>query len=408
MTDSPTAPWLSRDLIRLWLAQVLSGIGDVLHEIALMWIAVEAIGERAGLVAVAGPAARLLFGLFGGVYADRWDRQRAMIATDLLRAAAVGSLAIAALYGTPSLWHLAVVAGAVGMLDSIFGPALQASLPALSPDPAMRQRANVALNMTKRLSRVVGPALAGALLAVLPISHLFSADAATFVASALVLRALGRGYRWKSESDPGPVSASMINEVRLALAQVWAHKPLLWGISLIGVWNIASACIHLVGAPLLARDILGGGPGTYGAILAAYGVGNVASNLAFLTPRVPRYRERFLFSGGVIYGAFWTCAALWPSFESVLAFAALAAIGGPICDLMILQIIQTEIPEQDIGKVYSVRRTVSQAFNGLGLLFSGVLYSWFSVPAGIGVAAATVAVFSAIALLRFRRSPPVR
>ncbi|MBW2282716.1 MAG: MFS transporter [Deltaproteobacteria bacterium] len=85
-----------RGLSLLWAGQLLSGIGDRLHAVALMWIAVEAVGERAGFVAAAGPAAQLLLGLLGGVYADRWDKRRAMLVADLLRTAAVASLAAAA------------------------------------------------------------------------------------------------------------------------------------------------------------------------------------------------------------------------------------------------------------------------------------------------------------------------
>ncbi len=394
----------ARPLTLLWLGQMLSAIGDVLHEIALMWIAVEAIGERAGLVALAGPLTRLVFGLAGGVYADRWDRQRAMIAADLLRAGAVGTLALAALMGPLSLWHLAFVAAVLGLLDSVFSPALQASLPALAPQPDVLQRANAWLNINHRLARIVGPGVAGALLAFSPISQFFSVDAATFVASALLIRALGRGYRWKSPPAED-VPRSVVDEIGSALRLVREHRALLWGISLIAVWNVSSASINIVGIPLFAREVLGGGPALYGYIMAAYGVGNVASNLFLARWPVRGRLEPVLFAGGLIYGVCWLGLAFAPSLTAALVLAACAAVGGPMTDLMLLILIQSDIPPEHIGKVFSVRRTVSQACNGLGLVVSGFVFAWLPVPTGIGVAAAVVAAFSAVALLRFARAP---
>jgi DHA3 family macrolide efflux protein-like MFS transporter len=78
-----------RHLAILWVSQVLSAIGDNLYAIAVIWIAVKVAGGGAGIVAAAETVAALAFGPFGGVYADRWDRQRTMAAVDLLRATAV-------------------------------------------------------------------------------------------------------------------------------------------------------------------------------------------------------------------------------------------------------------------------------------------------------------------------------
>src|SRR4051795_11326067 len=112
-----------RHLAVLWVSQVLSAIGDHLYAIAVMWIAVKVAGGSAGLVAAAGTGATLAFGLLGGVYADRWDRQKTMAAVDLLRAAAVLVLPVLAWRDTLRLWHLGAVAVVVGGLGALFDPA---------------------------------------------------------------------------------------------------------------------------------------------------------------------------------------------------------------------------------------------------------------------------------------------
>lgn len=77
-SSGPPSPAIRRfrhHIVRLWLGQVATGLGDQLHSVALVWIAVESVGERAGWVIAAGAISRLTFGFAGGAFADRWDRQ---------------------------------------------------------------------------------------------------------------------------------------------------------------------------------------------------------------------------------------------------------------------------------------------------------------------------------------------
>lgn len=386
-------------LIRLWIGQLFSAVGDQLHQVALVWIAVEAVGASAGLVVAAGTAARLAFGLTAGVYADRWDRQYAMIGADLGRAAGVATLAVAGGLGSISLVHLALVAALLGVLDSLFAPALQASLPALVPERGSLQRANAFLNVNHRLARVLGPGLTGVLLAFLPIEQFFAIDAATFLASALSILAIGRGVAWKpTRTDSRPPSAW--GEIRGTFREVRGHPVLAWGIALIGVWNVGSAAAMILGLPLFAKDVLNAGPAAYGALIAAYGVGNVASNLA-IAARPPRNLERTLFLGGAIFGVGMLGVAAAPSLFAALAIIPLAAIGGPMADLVVLLIIQTHFPPDRIGKLYSVRILVSHASRGVGLIAAAPLFGLVSVRAGIAVGAGLVLAMSMVALLRF-------
>lgn len=109
----------------------------------------------------AGAISRLVFGFVGGVYADRWDRQRTLIVSDLLSAVAVATLLLAAPGSAGILFHLAAVSAWLGMLDSLFQPALQASLPAIAPDSTRLQAANAWLDVTRRLAMALGPSATG-------------------------------------------------------------------------------------------------------------------------------------------------------------------------------------------------------------------------------------------------------
>src|SRR5215470_12899309 len=97
-------------LALLWVSQVLSAIGDYFYEIAVMWIAIKVAGGAGGIVVAAGSGSMLVFGLLGGVYADRWNRRITMIVVDVLRALAVCTLSLLAMLGTLPFWYLIAVA----------------------------------------------------------------------------------------------------------------------------------------------------------------------------------------------------------------------------------------------------------------------------------------------------------
>src|SRR5690242_3422457 len=102
-------------LALLWSGQVLSAMGDFFYQIAMLWIAIKMAGSQGGiLIAGVEAGAALLFGLLGGVYADRWNRRAIMITVDLARALAISSLPLLATFGQLQFWQLIVVSLLVG------------------------------------------------------------------------------------------------------------------------------------------------------------------------------------------------------------------------------------------------------------------------------------------------------
>ena len=385
-----------RHIATLWLGQVLSSIGDRLHEVALVWIAVESVGERAGLVVAAGAVARLAFGFAGGALADRWDRQRSMIGCDLARAAAVATLVVADLQGPGGIYHLAAVAFVLGVLDALFQPALQASLPALAPDIERLQAANAWLDITRRLAAALGPSATGLLLALVPLQHFFGIDALTFVLSALAIRTLGRGYLWRAAPAAG-ARGSLVSEIRGAWRLVMRERRLLFGLGQVAVWNLGLSPALQLGVALLVTGEFDGGPALLGYATGAYGVGNVASNLVLTRVRVKR-TSRLLHLGGLTAALGWIAVASSTQVPVLLVMIALTALGGPMTDLMLLRLIQTQFPVDQIGKVFSFRYTISRAANGLGLMLAVPVYATLGVRAAIAISGLVLAAYALAAL----------
>src|SRR5947209_17069340 len=162
------------DFRRLFLAVAASELGDSLHYIALMWFALDA-GGPLGVVAVriADSIPALVFGLHGGVAADRWSRKRLMVSSDLVRAIVLVPVAAAGLAGSLPLWGLVVAAFVLEAATSYFAPAYGATVPALV-DRANVQQANALVQTTAQTLSIGGWAVAAVLLDVLPVSVFFA------------------------------------------------------------------------------------------------------------------------------------------------------------------------------------------------------------------------------------------
>jgi hypothetical protein len=267
-------------------------------------------------------------------------------------------------------------------------------------------RLNAALNVNHRVALILGPSLTGVLLGLVPITAFFAFDAASFIASALAIAALGRGYRWRAAGAPSGGEGGVTRDARATFreladaARLTAAHPWM-GIALLGLLcsNIAWAAV-VVGAPLLARDVLSGGPETYGYLMGGYGVGNVLSNL-LLAARPVKKRARVFFAGGLIFSAGVMALGSARTLPIALCIAAVAAIGGPMQDLMILHALQSDVRADRIGKVYSFRVIVSQVGHGVGLLLAAPLVTALPVHVALPLMALPGAVFSAVALLRY-------
>jgi DHA3 family macrolide efflux protein-like MFS transporter len=393
----------------LWTSQVLSAIGDYLYTIAVMWIAVKTSGSDAGLVAGAEAIAMFTFGLLGGVCADRWNRRVTMVTVDLVRAATVLLLPVLALTGRLQFWHLIGVAVVIGSLSALFDPALQASLPALTGDTQTLQATNGLMDITRRMARMLGPSMAGLLIAFLSLAHFFTLDAVSFLISALAVLALGSRFAWRparaEKREEARGVKGLAREVLGGMRLVNAHRPLFWSLLAVGLSNFVWSIAFVVGVPLLVTHGLGNSVGVYGLIVGAYGVGNVLSNLVIGSLRIKR-RVPLIFLGKGILGIGFLLLAISTSVPMALFASALAAIGGPMSDIMILTMLQTDLPSDQIGKAYSLLMILESVGSSLGYLVAVPFFGLVSVPLGIALSALPLLLISVPGLLRFGLREP--
>ena len=390
-------------LALLWSSQVLSAMGDYFYAIAVLWLAVRVGGSLAGLVAAAEWGAALAFGLLGGVYADRWNRRQVMIWVDVLRGAVVLALPVLARFEALQIWHLVIAAILLGSLGTLFDPALQASLPALVGDTATLRAVNGLMDLTRRLARVIGPSIAGILVIFLPLEQFFTLDAISFGLSAVAVVAMGSRYAWRPQRDAGATRGprGIASDITGAVRLVAGRQAFTWMLVALGIINGLWSVAFTLGVPLLALRALHEGVGAYGLIVGAYGVGNVAANLVIGSLTVRRPVLAF-FAGKLVLGGGFLLVASAPTLWVALVGAAIAAVGGPMGDIPLATMLQTDLPASQLGKVFSLSATLNSGGVFLGTLASAPLFALVDVRAGIALAAVLMLVVGAVGLLRFR------
>lgn len=398
----------------LWGGLALSAVGDQAYAVAFTWIAVEAFGAAAGWLAAVGPLAVLLTLVFGGRLADGWAPLRAMLGADVIRAAALLGVVMAweASGGPPPSALVAAVA-VLGAGQAVFRPALQSVIPALVTDLSALPAANALLDATERIARLLGPALVGALVAVLPIRHMLTVNALTYIASAAALLAIQRHVRLPPAArpaSPGTLLASMLHGIRA----VRRHRLLGYVLAGKGPLNGTWYAVFFLILPLMvARNGLAGpggsGVAAYGAVISAYGCTNLLANLVIGSRPMPARPGRLIFIGTLCMGvgicalalteaASLPQAALLPAYAAIAAFCA---ISGPMQDIPVAVLTQTELPRPDIQAATRAYMAANQLGSLLGLLITPALLALLPTPLVIALCGAPYLAFAVVGLRHY-------
>ncbi|RQW94623.1 MFS transporter, partial [Micromonospora inaquosa] len=260
-----TSSALGRDFRLLWSAAVSSRFGDALRTPALALLAATVTRDPRiiAAVTVAGQLPPLLFGLLGGVYADRWDRRRTMAVVDGVRAVVVAALAVMVALDRVSVLVLLAAAFLLATLGTLFDSASFALLPALVPPDAL-PRANGRLQAGSAVAGgFLGAPAAGVLFAAAPALP-FALDAVTFAAAALLVLALAPAARISGESPRGSVRSEIVEGLR------WLRgHQILWRVTVLAAASNLAISGILAVLVLYALDVLRVPPAGYGLFAAA-------------------------------------------------------------------------------------------------------------------------------------------
>ncbi|MBY0010578.1 MFS transporter [Paenibacillus typhae] len=370
----------NRPFMLLIAAQLISNIGDWLHLLALLtmvglkW---EATPWEITAISLCMAMPMLLGGPLGGYLSDTLDRKAIMIGSDLVRAGIVACLVFAG-----SLWQVYLLLIAKGMMDVLFSPAKSGKLKELVPSGQM-DRAVALSSAIEQITKIIGPAFGGLLVAAFGISACYLLDSATYLLSAAILLAVPRAGKYKTargaETAPKlPGRAAFLREAGAGLRLITGMPAALGGlvmlVTVLLVLQIADSQ-----TVTLFRDIPGISGDMLGWCLAASGLGTLLSALA--ARRTGRRPLIFMSAGAILMGSVFTAAAIvtahgeagvWMNIILFSSFTA-AGAGAGLVFIPFYAMLQRRTPEAYTGRVFGTVNSLTSAAVILGPVAGGAL-----------------------------------
>lgn len=339
---------------RLWLARVVSFIGDSLGLVALILYVTEETdsGAAVGLLLLAGDFTPALLSPVLGAIADRTDARRTMIACELGQAVAVGLIVVL----QPAIAVVLVLVAGRALLAATFQATSRSIVPELVDDADL-ERANTVLGVGTDGLEAAGPLVAAALLLGLEPRGVLAIDAATFLLSPLLLLGVPRA----TAEVP---SETLFAGARVGVGAIWQHR-LVRTIAL-GFFGVAAfTAVDDVALPFLGTDTFGAGDSGVSLLYAAGGLGLLAG-FALLARRTPA-PARLALAGLVVSCAGNALTGAAPAIAIALAMQSVRGIGNAWIGVGVDTLVQREIPRAVRGRVFA------NLYGGVGVA-AGVSY----------------------------------
>jgi hypothetical protein len=371
----------NRDFVMLQAGQLLSTAGTASTTIAypLLVLALTHSPVKAGLVTFARLTPFGLFALPAGLAADRWNRKLVMIAADGVRAGAIAALAFAVVVGDPAMWVIVLVASIEGTGSTFFSAAQAGALRAVVPRGQLP--AAVSAQEARRATvGLAGPPLGGVLFG-LDRAVPFLVDAMSYVFSTVSLLAMGSPFQEPRDENPSTLRSRLADGFRF----LWTEPFLRTCAFLYGIGNFLGPAMMLMIVVVGRREGLS--PAEVGGLSAGVGAGTLVGSLAS-----PLFR-RFLAVRQILLLELWTWMLswvflAWPSVYVLTVAMTVFGVAAPVTDSVVVAYRLALTPDRMLGRVESVRSSISLLIAPLGPLAAGLLLASTSPRVTVGAFAA--------------------
>ncbi len=378
--------------------QAISLTGTWMQRVAQDWLVLELSnsGTALGVVTALQFGPTLLFSLWGGVLADRYDKRRLLVLTQTAMASVALALGLLDVTGMVALWHVYLLAALLGIASALDVPVRQAFVVEMVGSDDLTNA--VGLNSaTFNSARIVGPAVAGVMINVIGTGWVFLTNAAStlaVIAGLLLMRT--------SELHRAPPLARAKGQLREGLRYVRSRPDLRLIMLLVFVIGTFGLNFQITLA-LIARDVFGRGAGSYGVLSAALAVGSLAGAL-LATRRRGRPRLRFLVVAAVLFGLLEIAVGAMPTYLAV-AIALLPAGAAALSFTTAANTtVQLGVDPMVRGRVMALYLLCFMGGTPLGAPTIGLLADAFGPRAGLlGGGAVCVLCAAALGLLYARR-----
>jgi MFS family permease len=366
-----------RDFRLFWISLLISNIGTWMQMTATNWLLYQLTGSalQLGLNGIFRAVPALLFGVFGGTFADRSDRKWLLLWTQIVLGSLALALGILDQSGNIEAWHIYAFTFISAMVGSFDGPARQALFPSLVPRPVLPNA--VALNsLLWKGAALLGPSLGGIAISLMGTSGAFYANAVSFLAVVVALLLM-------RASSPLPSKRRhFLQETHEGFSYILT-QPIILGVV---IMEAAASVFGLDNAMLtiFASDVFAVGAHGFGFLLSSRGVGAVLGSSVFIGIGHRHPQGKILFASALLYGLGFALFGLSPSFLAALIILTFVGATDSVWGAARGTILQLMTPEQFRGRVMGVFQLSNRGLHPLGQTETG-----FVVPL-IGAREATV------------------
>ena len=372
----------SRNYRLLFGGQSISLIGTWMTRTATSWL-VYRLTDSAFLLGVVGFAGQIpifILSPFAGVYVDRWNRHRTLVITQVLSMLQSLALAYLALRGIITVGEIIALCAFQGIINSFDMPARQALVIQM-----VEQREDlgnaIALNSSMvNVSRLIGPSLAGILIAGWSEGVCFLFDGISYLAVIYSLLAMSIARDASARRQVRGTWEGLKEGFQYALGP-GPIRPVLLLLATISLMGMPYAVL----VPVFARDILHGGPHTYGFLIAASGLGAIVGALYLASRRSLRGISRIIIAAGLLFSlgllGFSQSRVAW------LSFALMLPIGAGMMMFIAASntVLQTVVDDDKRGRVMSFYAMAFQGMLPFGSLLAGGLGGRLGAPPTLAV-----------------------
>lgn len=390
----------NKNFLLLWLGQLVSMIGNRMHSLAVMWYVLNVTGSatKAGITMVFTILPNVILSPITGPLADRLDRKKIIVITDLINGLLVGIIAILTFTNNLELWMLYSISALMSATTAFFSPAIQASIPAIVKKDNL-VRANSLTQMTRNATSIFGPALAGVLITIIGIPGLFLLNSVSYLLS---------GFSESFISIP-KIKRDITKKTTILQDFKDGIKYTVKNTDLLHIIIVGGVIINFLFAPftiiiaVMSKDILGLDSSGYGLLLSALSVGALV--MSFFIPKISEKVGNFklMFLGLTLEGLLLIPFAFANNIYT--AFISLVLLGASfgIVNVAIGSVIPVIVPNNIMGRVSSVLGILCSVSMPIGYYLGGVLLEKYSVFS-ILISVALLTAISGLTTVRVVRS----
>jgi MFS family permease len=381
--------------------QSLSLTGTWMQQIAMSWLVYRMTNSvfLLGLIGFTGQIPTVIFGSFAGVYADRLNRRNLLVATQVFSMVQAFLLAFLTLTGSVAVWHLIVLSIILGTVNAVDVTTRQAFVIDMVENKNDLGNAIALNSFMFNGARLVGPSIAGILIAYVGEGVCFLLNGISFFAIILALLAMTTNQKIQPQS-----SGAVLHQLKEGFRYAAGCAPIRYIILLLGLLSLLSMP-YIVLMPVFARDILHGGSHTLGLLMGANGIGALVGALYLASRKSVIGLGRLIiistcvFGCGLIAFSFSRCLPLSLCLMMVTGFGMIVYMAS--CNT----IVQTVVDEDKRGRVMSFYAIAFIGMAPFGSLIGGVIAHNIGAPLTLTFCGVSSIVG---AILFYSRLPEIR